>query len=179
MSRLPEGEPPLSANFDEDYLSRAVLESKEFELLDIEVEQLRRRDEKFGQSCLKARKAFEAFCGRNNLTNFHLTDQDKMLVLAADVGGNLHPIICLEVLPDMDEHGFLLSTAVKVTVKVGADDGERFTKTKQTSKFQVDEDSLGNVGRKVAPRLRKALRIARTITEADLTESRPLPPATL
>ena len=45
---------------------------------------------------------------------------------------------------------------------------------RQASQFQISEDSLGNINRKIVPRLRRALRIVRSITEADLTESRPI-----
>ena len=51
-------------------------------------------------------------------------DECNMLVGLVDIGGNLHPIIRLVAIPDMDEDGRFLSTAVNIIVDVGADDGE-------------------------------------------------------
>lgn len=178
MTRISEGEPPRYADFsempeDQDCLREVAKLQREFAASDHEIELYRQSFENFGPMCEKAKKGFEAFLSRNNLAQLQTADDYSMLRLMASVGGDSQRIIRLTITPATDENGFFVSTTVDVMVEAGAHDGEKFMPSKPTPKFQLDKSSLGNVNRKIVPRLRRALRIARSITEVDLTESRP------
>lgn len=163
MTRAPEGEPQPTT--------------------DAEVELFKKYLETFDQNFAKINNGFEAFCERNGLEILGPRNEPTTRALTADLGGDIHPTIRLTVSPDMDDEGSFRSRGVNVIIEVAADGADnhkdRFMRPKVISQFQVDEGSLIHLNRKTVPRLTGALRTARSITEADLTDSRLLRHATL
>lgn len=194
MNRTPEGEPQPTSDRrrqeldedsrnmlnDPDYQRNVASIQEAFEASDYEAFLLGTRNyENLEKIRQQANSGFETFRKSNdlveNLVELEPRDDYKILARMAEIGGDFRRIIRLTVTRARYEVGSPLSK-VDVTVEVEADDGTRFMQPKQTSQFQLDEISLGNVSRQVAPRLRRALRIAQSITDADLTESRPVLP---
>ena len=196
MTRIPEGEPlapatqisrmAIDAEFskmaqDEDYQKSAAQITKEFGFVDAETDLYILHYPNYQTMCEKAGKGFEKFRKKNNLIDINPVGDHEVLVSerTVDVGGNFHPLIRLSLGPPiltsaMYEEARFRPAAFNIKIEVGgATDGEKFMPPKLTSEFQIDTSSPGNVNRKIAPRLIKALRIAQSVTEADLTESRP------